>query len=67
VHYCVPNMPGVLGRTATHALGNATWPFIEALATMGTERAIEALPALAWGVATRRGEVVSPALIGGGS
>lgn len=67
VHYCVPNMPGVLGRTATHALGNATWPFIEALATMGTERALEALPALARGVATRRGEVVSPAPIGGGS
>lgn len=64
VHYCVPNMPGVLGRTATHALGNATWPFIEAMAAMGTEQAIEALPALGRGVATRRGEVVSPALIG---
>ena len=29
IHYCVPNMTGVVGRTATHALNNATWPFVQ--------------------------------------
>ncbi|NIP42777.1 MAG: alanine dehydrogenase, partial [Gammaproteobacteria bacterium] len=35
IHYCVPNMTGVLGRTATHTLNNGSWPFIQQIATVG--------------------------------
>lgn len=39
VHYCVANMPGAVARTSTIALGNATMPFILALANKGWQRA----------------------------
>ena len=32
VHYCVTNMPGAVARTSAFALGNATLPFVLALA-----------------------------------
>jgi alanine dehydrogenase len=35
VHYCVANMPGAVARTSTQALGNATLPFVMALAGKG--------------------------------
>lgn len=59
LHYCVPNMPGVLGRTATHALNNATWPFVEFLAAAGTAAALERNPGLARGAVTHRGRELS--------
>ncbi len=65
IHYCVPNMAGVLGRTATHALGNAALPFVQLLAAAGAEAAIARSPALARGVATHAGEIASAALRGG--
>ena len=39
VHYCVANMPGAVARTATQALGNATLPFLLALAGKGWRQA----------------------------
>jgi len=39
-HYCVTNMPGAYARTATFALNNATYPFIEKLANRGCLRAL---------------------------
>lgn len=35
MHYCVANMPGAVPRTSTQALGNATLPFLMALANKG--------------------------------
>jgi len=35
MHYCVANMPGAVARTSTQALGNATLPFMMALANKG--------------------------------
>ncbi|MGB8813995.1 MAG: alanine dehydrogenase [Paracoccaceae bacterium] len=35
MHYCVANMPGAVARTSTLALGNATLPFMLALANKG--------------------------------
>ena len=35
MHYCVANMPGAVARTSTIALGNATLPFMMALANKG--------------------------------
>jgi alanine dehydrogenase len=39
LHYCVANMPGAVARTSTLALGNATMPFLLALADKGWKRA----------------------------
>jgi alanine dehydrogenase len=41
VHYCVANMPGAVGRTSTHALCNATLPYLRQLARLGTDGFIE--------------------------
>jgi alanine dehydrogenase len=59
IHYCVPNMPGVLGRTATHALNNATWPLVQRIVALGTQIAIERSRALARGVVTLSGRVLA--------
>ena len=32
LHYCVPNMPGAVARTATHAFVNAAMPYIMEIA-----------------------------------
>ena len=39
MHYCVANMPGAVARTSTLALGNATMPFLLALADKGWKKA----------------------------
>ena len=39
MHYCVANMPGAEARTSTQALGNATMPFLLALADKGWKQA----------------------------
>ena len=39
IHYCVANMPGAVARTSTIALGNATMPFMLALADKGWKKA----------------------------
>jgi alanine dehydrogenase len=62
VHYCVPNAPGVLPRTSTHAFNNAAWPYIRHIADNGLDRALEDMAGLGMGVATREGEVVNEAL-----
>ena len=41
MHYCVANMPGAVPRTSTLALGNATLPFILALADKGWKAACD--------------------------
>lgn len=41
MHYCVANMPGAVARTSTIALGNATMPFMLALANKGWRKACE--------------------------
>ncbi len=40
IHYCVPNMPGVVSRTSTYALTNATFKYASILAAMGVEDAV---------------------------
>lgn len=62
IHYCVPNMPGVVARTATHAYLNAAWPYIQQLANLGTDDAVDADPALMRGVAVHGGQVTNKSL-----
>lgn len=40
IHYCVPNMPGVVSRTSTYALTNVTLKYASMIAAMGVEDAI---------------------------
>ena len=56
IHYCVPNMPGAVPRTATEALTSATLPYVLALAQDGLD-AIRKDSALAAGVNVMRGKV----------
>ena len=58
IHYCVPNMPGVVARTATHAYITAALPYIMILADKGLDQAITQNPAIAHGVETRMGKLV---------
>jgi alanine dehydrogenase len=58
IHYCVPNVPGVVGRTATHAYLNAAWPYIKLIAEEGVDSALEHNDVLRRGVAMRGGELV---------
>ncbi|MGD2104866.1 MAG: alanine dehydrogenase [Anaerolineae bacterium] len=62
VHFCVPNVPGAVPRTATHAFNNAIWPYIRRIANVGLEQAVTEMPALASGLATRAGEIVNDSL-----
>ncbi len=55
VHYCVTNMPGVVPRTATFALNNATLPFVIDIAEKGVIRALQEDPYLLNGLNVYRG------------
>ncbi len=57
VHYCVANMPGIVPRTSTLALTNATLPYIVRLASDGVDRAIQDDSGLAKGVNLKEGLV----------
>jgi alanine dehydrogenase len=57
VHYCVANMPGIVPRTSTRALTNATLPYMIRLASDGVDRAIHDDPGLAQGVNLKEGRV----------
>ena len=57
MHYCVANMPGAVARTSTIALGNATIPFMLALADKGWRQACEDDPHLLAGLNVHAGQL----------
>lgn len=57
LHYCVANMPGIVPRTSTFALTNATLPYLMRLAGEGVDRAVKSDPGLAKGVNLKNGQV----------
>jgi alanine dehydrogenase len=57
IHYCVPNMPGVVARTSTYALTSATIKYASMLAAMGVEDAIAKDPSLFKGLNVYGGAV----------
>jgi alanine dehydrogenase len=61
-HYCVTNMPGAVPVTATHALSNATLPYVLAIADRGVEGALAADPGLRPGVNVAGGVTTHPAV-----
>lgn len=62
LHYCVPNVPGGVPRTSTHAFNNAAWPFIRALIESGPATAFAQVQALKKAVIIRNGDVVDEKL-----
>ncbi|HLA07742.1 MAG TPA: hypothetical protein VJ022_09890, partial [Anaerolineales bacterium] len=63
LHYCVPNMPGVVARTATHAFVNAAMPYLIHITDHGVEEAIAADPSLEMGINTHNGRLVHLTLL----
>jgi alanine dehydrogenase len=61
-HYCVANMPAAYARTATQALTNVTYRYIEVLADYGLKEACERQPALIGGVNLIRGHLTCRAV-----
>jgi alanine dehydrogenase len=57
LHYCVANMPGAYARTATQALTNVTYRYIEALADLGLAEACKRHPGLAHGINIQDGRL----------
>jgi alanine dehydrogenase len=62
IHYCVANMPAAYARTATQALTNVTFRYIELLANLGLEGACKKQPALIGGINTRDGRLTCRAV-----
>ncbi|MEL6312322.1 MAG: alanine dehydrogenase, partial [Pseudomonadota bacterium] len=62
LHYCVANMPGAVARTSTIALGNATMPFMLALANKGWKQACEEDEHLLAGLNTHAGKLTYAAV-----
>ncbi|MFE9253339.1 alanine dehydrogenase [Streptomyces sp. NPDC007088] len=58
VFYCVANMPGAVPHTSTHALTNATLPYVVELAGRGWAEALRRDAALAKGLNTHDGKVM---------
>ncbi|WP_447971177.1 alanine dehydrogenase [Nitrospira sp. M1] len=62
LHYAVTNIPGIVPRTSTMALTNATLPFIVRLVNQGVEEALKTDAGLARGVNVSRGRVTCRAV-----
>ncbi len=62
LHYCVANMPGIVPRTSTQALTNATLPYLLTLASSGVEAAVRADAGLGKGVNLFQGKVTCRAV-----
>lgn len=62
MHYCVANMPGAVARTSTIALGNATMPFLLALADKGWRQACQDDPHLLNGLNVHAGQLTNDAV-----
>lgn len=62
MHYCVANMPGAVARTSTMALGNATLPFMLALADKGWKQACQDDPHLLNGLNVHAGQLTYAAV-----
>jgi alanine dehydrogenase len=58
IFYCVSNMPGAVPHTSTHALANATLPYLLEVANKGWKKATQTDAALAEGVNVVEGSLV---------
>ncbi|MEW6302687.1 MAG: alanine dehydrogenase [Verrucomicrobiota bacterium] len=61
-HYCVANMPAAYSRTATQALTNVTYRYVELLADLGLADACQKQPALLGGLNVMDGKLTCKAV-----
>jgi alanine dehydrogenase len=61
-HYCVANMPAAYSRTATQALTNVTYRYVQMLADCGLKEACLKQPALSGGINTLDGKLTCQAV-----
>jgi alanine dehydrogenase len=61
-HYCVANMPAAYARTATQALTNVTYRYVELLADHGLAEACHRHPALLSGINVMNGKLTCQAV-----
>jgi alanine dehydrogenase len=62
IHYAVPNMPALVGRTSTLGLTQATEPYVAMLVQKGITRALTEHRGLARGVNTQNGRITYDAV-----
>jgi len=60
IHFCVPNIPALVPRTATVSLSNILLPYLGQLTRGGPEAVLRSAPALARGVYTHAGRCLKP-------
>jgi len=58
VHYCVPNVPGAVPKTASTALSNAILPYVMDVANKGWIKAVKENPVLKTGLNIANGKFV---------
>jgi alanine dehydrogenase len=61
-HYCVPNIPSSVARTASHALNNSVLPWVQQVAKLGLESAIKKFLCLQTGIYLYKGQCASKSL-----
>lgn len=62
LHYCVPNIPALVGRSASYALSNAMLPYLLRMGEQGLEQALFDCSELTRGINTREGRLVHPSI-----
>jgi alanine dehydrogenase len=60
IHYCVPNVPTLVARTASYALSNAHLPYLLEIGKNSVEEAIKNIPALRAGANVYQGKLAHP-------
>jgi alanine dehydrogenase len=65
VHYCVPNIPSLVARTASHAFVNSAIPYISDIANHGIEAMIKQEASIEAAVNTHQGRLVNLVRLGG--
>lgn len=58
IHFCVPNVPSFVARTASHGINNAIIPYLKEMAKKGVEKAIFENPAILKGTYIKNGKFV---------
>jgi len=62
IHFCVPNIPAMVARTASYALTNATIKYISMIADLGLEKALLDNIDLSKGVCSYNGYISNEAI-----
>lgn len=62
IHYCVPNIPAIVSRTASYGLNNIIVDYVQQIAELGIEGAMKSNDGLISGVCTHKGSCTNEAL-----